>query len=198
MNKKTDLRVVKTKAALRKAFVHLLDQKPFEQISIKDITEAAMINRSTFYLHYQDKYDLMEILENETVDTLVEFANLITPDSLQDALQKDEPLPHLIPVMKYIDENSVIFQLISKRDNGDPFFTKVSKVFSDKLQQCLHIHISDDLVGYCTDVSISVFCAILNRWVKSENHINIERLAYYITNIIKINIHTLQSMSMEL
>lgn len=192
-NQKTDLRIIKTKAAIKEAFMELLKEKPFEQILIKDITKEAMINRSTFYLHYKNKYDLMEMLENETIENLEKFANLITPESLSDALNKDEPLPHLIPVMQYISDNIVIFQLISKRDNGDPFFTKISTIFSNKLQQCLHIQIDDELNGYYTDVSIASFCAILNRWVNDDHKISIERLATYITKIIKMNINILIS-----
>ena len=52
-----DRRVRKTQSAIKKAFIQLLKQKDLDHITIHDITEAADINRGTFYLHYEDKYD---------------------------------------------------------------------------------------------------------------------------------------------
>ncbi|HDZ5882588.1 TetR/AcrR family transcriptional regulator, partial [Staphylococcus aureus] len=49
-----DLRVVKTRASIKKAFMTLLFEKDFDTISIKEITEFAQIGRKTFYLHYID------------------------------------------------------------------------------------------------------------------------------------------------
>ncbi len=54
-----DLRVVRTKTAIRNAFVELIEEKGFDAITVKDITTKANINRGTFYAHYQDKFDLM-------------------------------------------------------------------------------------------------------------------------------------------
>lgn len=55
---KQDLRVVKTKRALKNSLLELLKVKTFEKITVSDICKTAMINRVTFYSHYQDKYDL--------------------------------------------------------------------------------------------------------------------------------------------
>lgn len=184
MGEKTDLRIIKTKAAIRKAFLDLLKEKPFDQIMINDITKAAMINRSTFYLHYQDKYDLMEKLENEMISSMEEFSSLLTPQSIQACQKERKPLPHIIPLMQYIRKNAIMFQLISKRGNGDPFFRKVSTIFFHKVQECLNLDLKDELQDYRTDACISIACAVLNRWVSEKNSINEELLASYLTRII--------------
>lgn len=57
MEKKTDLRIKKTYLALEKAFTELLEKKPFESITINELCDAAMIRRTTFYKHFDDKYD---------------------------------------------------------------------------------------------------------------------------------------------
>ena len=56
MNKKTDLRIVKTKKVLFDTLIKLMRQKNFDKIKISDICDEALINRSTFYAHYEDKY----------------------------------------------------------------------------------------------------------------------------------------------
>ena len=55
-----DLRVIKTKKAIHEAFLACLEGTTFLDMSVRDITEKACINRSTFYKHYQDKYDLRD------------------------------------------------------------------------------------------------------------------------------------------
>lgn len=59
MDKKLDLRVVKTKKLLYQTLVELMKSKTFEEIKVSDICSIAMINRSTFYSHYEDKYELL-------------------------------------------------------------------------------------------------------------------------------------------
>ena len=54
-----DLRVIKTKNALFNALIELMKDKTFEEIKVSDICNKALINRSTFYAHFDDKYDLL-------------------------------------------------------------------------------------------------------------------------------------------
>ena len=70
--KKKDLRIIKTRKALYNAFEELMKSKPFEQIKVSDICNKALINRSTFYDHYADKYDLLEEYINSLKDSLTE------------------------------------------------------------------------------------------------------------------------------
>ncbi|MGN1358231.1 MAG: TetR/AcrR family transcriptional regulator, partial [Bacilli bacterium] len=60
--KKVDLRVVKTKRLLYATLLELMKEKTFEEIKVSDICNKALVNRSTFYSHYQDKYDLFSEL----------------------------------------------------------------------------------------------------------------------------------------
>ncbi|MCI2921654.1 TetR/AcrR family transcriptional regulator [Staphylococcus hominis] len=64
-----DLRVQRTKKALITTFSDLLETKSFENITIQDLCEKANVRRSTFYRHFNDKYDLL----NHIVGTLIEY-----------------------------------------------------------------------------------------------------------------------------
>ena len=57
MEKKTDLRIIKTKKVIYEALIDLMKEKTFEEIKVSDICNKALINRSTFYAHYEDKYE---------------------------------------------------------------------------------------------------------------------------------------------
>ena len=49
-----------TEKAIRSAFLELLDQRPLNKITVKDITERCGINRNSFYYHYQDVPTLIQ------------------------------------------------------------------------------------------------------------------------------------------
>jgi AcrR family transcriptional regulator len=70
--KKNDRRVDRTRHALKEALYELLKEKSYESVTVEEITERANLGRTTFYLHYKDKEDLL--LEDfiELVDRLVE------------------------------------------------------------------------------------------------------------------------------
>lgn len=60
-----DLRIQKTRKALKQALVRLLNEKPFEKISVTDICKESNISRITFYTHYDHKYDLVQEIFND-------------------------------------------------------------------------------------------------------------------------------------
>ncbi|MEJ9163421.1 TetR/AcrR family transcriptional regulator, partial [Paenibacillus graminis] len=55
----------KTKYLIQKSFLQVLEKKKFELTTIGDITKIAQINRGTFYLHYSDKFDLLNQMEEQ-------------------------------------------------------------------------------------------------------------------------------------
>lgn len=61
----TDRRVRKTKALLLKGLMQLMETKDIRDISVKELSDLVDINRSTFYLHYSDIYDMLAQIENE-------------------------------------------------------------------------------------------------------------------------------------
>lgn len=67
-----DPRVMRTRQLIIVAFNELIAQKDFNQITIKEITERATINRATFYAHYLDKYELLDIVLSEQMKVLME------------------------------------------------------------------------------------------------------------------------------
>ena len=70
-----DIRVEKTRQSIINAFIELRSHKELEKITIKELCEKAQINKSTFYSHYQDIYDLSDTLETEVVSSIMENLN---------------------------------------------------------------------------------------------------------------------------
>jgi AcrR family transcriptional regulator len=62
VEQKTDLRIIKTHKALTDAFWQLLSEKKFEDITVNELCDRAMVRRATFYKHFADKYDFFAFL----------------------------------------------------------------------------------------------------------------------------------------
>ncbi|MEK4457391.1 TetR/AcrR family transcriptional regulator C-terminal domain-containing protein [Paenibacillus jamilae] len=60
----------KTKQLIQTSFIQILENKSFESITVGDITKTAQINRGTFYLHYKDKFDLLDQIEQQLFEDL--------------------------------------------------------------------------------------------------------------------------------
>lgn len=90
----TQKRQTQTKTAIKTALTQLLQEVGFEQLTVSQLCQRAGINRGTFYLHYQDKFDLMEQLKEETLSQLRTFF-----------IENQEHDVHLVLVLEYIKEN---------------------------------------------------------------------------------------------
>ncbi|HIS25724.1 MAG TPA: TetR/AcrR family transcriptional regulator [Candidatus Pullilachnospira intestinigallinarum] len=66
-----DKKVAKTKKSIINAFLELRSKKALEKITVRELCEKAEINKSTFYTHFKDIYDLSEYLETQLVDQVV-------------------------------------------------------------------------------------------------------------------------------
>ena len=65
----------RTDRDITNALLALMDKKTFEKITVQDILEEAMVNRSTFYQHYKDKYEILERLQTKLVGEMTEHFN---------------------------------------------------------------------------------------------------------------------------
>lgn len=70
---KVDRRIAKSQEAIKSAVIELMSEKSFDDITIRDIADRANVNRGTIYLHYSDKYDLLDKMIEEHMDNLREL-----------------------------------------------------------------------------------------------------------------------------
>ncbi|MED4070990.1 TetR/AcrR family transcriptional regulator [Priestia endophytica] len=82
--KKVDRRIGKSQEAIKKAIVELMTEKNFDTITIQDISDRANVSRGTIYLHYVDKFDLLDKLIEEHIDELRELCKSAADMSFTD------------------------------------------------------------------------------------------------------------------
>ncbi|MWV43032.1 TetR family transcriptional regulator [Paenibacillus sp. HJL G12] len=126
MNQTTDRRILRTKALIRDALTELIEEKGFEALTVKDITSRAQMNRGTFYLHYRDKYDLLEQSEQELIEGLIAIISTIQPFNQKSFLSMDKPVPQIVHVFEYMNEHADFLKTILG-PKGDPAFHPLLK-----------------------------------------------------------------------
>ena len=103
MTRKTDARIIKTKDKLYSAFLNMLKERLFEEITVNEVCDTAGVRRATFYKHFNDKYDFLTVM---TEDLIGKF-----DAKMQIGQYKSYPVEyHVVYVHRLIDF------LVSQRD----------------------------------------------------------------------------------
>jgi AcrR family transcriptional regulator len=116
---RVELRVQRTQKMLQEALIDLLAERSLEAISVGDIAERAMVNRATFYRHYQDKYDLMEKIFAEVLEQMMK--SLGQPRYPVTNVDLSKPSPHWVKIFEHIGQNFKIYEAILG-PRGNPWF----------------------------------------------------------------------------
>jgi AcrR family transcriptional regulator len=126
-----DLRVRRTRKLLQKALLEAASEKGFAQVTVRDITERAMVNRATFYRHYEDKYDLL-------TRYMGELSELIDSEEGETSTG-DQPLPSLgtppsglAKLLRHMQANADFYRVMLG-NQGDPAFC--GKAFRRYIEQ---------------------------------------------------------------
>ena len=116
----TDLRIRRTHHFLQEAMIELITEKGFDAITVGDIAERAMINRATFYRHYQDKYDLVAKIFEEAANHLIEDMKPLHKDI--DPGEKEENLREIWnQLFEHVAEHAQLYRAMLGK-NGSPWF----------------------------------------------------------------------------
>lgn len=85
MSKKLDPRIIRTRKLLQDALIALIKRKAYSDITVQDITDEATLNRSTFYMHYNDKDDLFQHIIVHIIENLqqITMPDAIAPELVQ-------------------------------------------------------------------------------------------------------------------
>lgn len=160
-NNLTDLRVKKTRKIIFQALVTLLNGKPFEKITISEICVTAMVHRSTFYQHYEDKNHL---LASGLYDLIVLIASPIKPEN-QGSLEEKT-----LPVFVHIAEMKKFYQLLS----NDSENTSLGASFREQIAIDIRSKMNQIEYSNCKELELSAsffsgaIYSFIREWVKND------------------------------
>lgn len=120
-----DRRVRRTRKRLQAALAALLREKDLKDITVRELTELADVNRGTFYTHYKDLYDMREQVEQELFQQLTEVLSAYDVGNSRGSLR-----PILTAVFRFILENQELFATIL--GGGEAlFFSRLQRLIYD-------------------------------------------------------------------
>ena len=119
----------KTKGNIQKSFLQLLKEQPFMELSVRDITTIAEINRGTFYLHYEDKLDFLHQIEDNLLEGLELQLKRLKPDILLLEAENGQISVLAVEVFRYIQTNAERFQVLLGENNQIGFHRRLKQFF---------------------------------------------------------------------
>ena len=181
---KSESKYFNTAKKMDDALIALLETKPFEYITVKEICEKAGVNRSTFYLHYENTSDLLKettayVLDNFTsyfcVDTesiATKFANC----DLQDLKFINEK--HLHQYLSFIKDNQRVFSTVLSQPTAFDSKAIFQRLFDNIFKPVLdRFHYPRDEQNYVMMFYLNGITAIITEWLKDGCQKSIEDIS---------------------
>lgn len=162
---KIDRRIVKTKEAINKAFLELFSEKEFQHITINDISERANVNRGTVYLHFTDKYDLLDKSIEDHLNKLVTFCSHHDNNAAHVSL-----ISELQPVFEYFETNFLFFSSMFANRRTFVFRERLLRFVSDSVERKLADRRSRSAINHELNAQFmaSAFVGIVEWWIQRD------------------------------
>ncbi len=173
-----------TAQKMDEAFISLLGHKDFEYITVKDICSAAGVNRSTFYLHYENIGDMLaevcEYISNKFFSRFDESLNVsisnVETCRLEDLIFIRQDV--LVPYLNFIKENRALFKICLKHPQvvgtNDIFEMIFSKALSPIMRRFRY---KEEYHRYFASFYLSGMTAIVIEWLRGDCREPVEEIA---------------------
>ena len=166
MAEKVDRRVRKTKMQLRQGLARLMQKKSIKEITVKELVDEVDINRSTFYLHYTDIYQMLEKIEEEAMADIRE-AMEGCPD---DCTEREKIIPFLARFFSIMDSNRDL-SLALLGPNGDmDFVERIETLIANKFLKQSSFPTTDSEIRYAYAFCLSGCIGMIKTWLSRTEH----------------------------
>ncbi|MCJ0950963.1 TetR/AcrR family transcriptional regulator [Mammaliicoccus sciuri] len=183
-----DRRVRKSKRAIKQAFIQLLKENNLDRITIQQISDLADVNRGTFYLNYEDKYALLDEMENEQIDKIKGFVDIRKMDlstKTSDRFIEDFANKIIKNVITHIEHNIEFYQVILNLERKSQIEEQLADIVRSNIKHL--IGNKDNVFGipenYYLSYVVGSMMSMIKYWVSDENRVSVEELVNYVSTI---------------
>lgn len=173
-----DKRVMKTRKAIHGAMTMLLSKKPIEEITVTELSDAAEINRKTFYNYYSNVYMVAEEMEDEIVERFGETLREIDFDTLL-----KDPVAAFNTLARLITSDLDFYENILTNRNQISFLQKIITSLKQRMRMLYLDPDSPDseLQEYMLEYIVSGLVSVFQKWFANGRKTDIEVLSRYIS-----------------
>lgn len=183
-----DRRVRKSKRAIKQAFIQLLKENNLDRITIQQISDLADVNRGTFYLNYEDKYALLDEMENEQIEKIKGFVDIRKMDlstKNSDRFIEDFANKIIKNVITHIEHNIEFYQVILNLERKSQIEEQLADIVRSNIKHL--IGNKDNVFGisenYYLSYVVGSMMSMIKYWVSDENRVSVEELVNYVSTI---------------
>lgn len=164
MPQETDRRVRKTRAQLRAALSALMREKEIKDITVRELTERADLNRGTFYCHYKDIYDMVEQVQTEMLEELSGLLNAYGPEELSRGVR-----PILTDMFELVDRSADLFSALLSGERDSIPMLRLNRIIHEKVLGEWWAVIGGSAEGgeYYLDFMVAGALGIVDRWLRT-------------------------------
>jgi AcrR family transcriptional regulator len=165
-----DRRIQKTRQAIMNTFVDLLTEKVFDKITINDIADRANINRGTVYLHYEDKFDLLDKCIEIYIEPLLQHrANTAETETNAIALQS---------MFEYLEKNFTIYKLFLSNEVARFFRNRLYSTIAQAIAELNAPKSENNALSYGVTIHFltSGFIGVLEWWINNSMPCNVQEI----------------------
>ena len=188
---KNESKYFNTAIKMDEALITLLEKKDFEYITIKEICDTAEVNRSTFYLHYENTSDLLKETTRYIIDKHLAYYEIDkTRISLQFETCKREELlfitdEYLVPYLKFIKDNQRLFKVSIKQFNSFNMNEVYGRMFEHIFNPILErFHVPEKERAYVMKFYLTGVFAIVMEWLDKNCSDDMETVTRVITDCV--------------
>lgn len=177
-----DKRSLKTRKRLEDVLFDLLKVNDINKITVKEVTTIADINRSTFYDHYSDIYDLLESVQNRVIYSINTINKNVTLSSFS-----HNDFNELSILLEYIKENKEIFKILLNGQGNMQFITTLKRIITEKFLKDIlgkSDYPNKEHYELVSSFFISGCIGLIQNWVKNDTNIKIEELTKIMKSLI--------------
>ncbi|MCE4956473.1 TetR/AcrR family transcriptional regulator [Macrococcoides caseolyticum] len=174
-----DRRIRKTKQSIRSALLELMLEKSFDSITVNDIARTSDINRGTFYLHYVDKYALLEQIEN---DMLEQFIALQQSMDLTKIIHEVDIFQEVFikKVMHILKEDKLFFKVMLHPNLNTTFEYKFRKIIQQNFERMIDVEEIEGIpFNYYFAFISSAQIGVIKQWVRTDMQESPEEIAKF-------------------
>jgi len=176
LSKKLDRRKKYTRKVLKESLVALLaNGKPISAITVKEICEMADINRSTFYMHYSDPYDLLDKIEAEIIEDMNTYLSSYRFTIEEESLKMTQKL------LEYITNNKFLFQTLLTKNRDPAFEQRLMDIAQRFMMSTVH-HLKEVNSRYLSTFVVSGAIHVIKDWMKNEMDLSPKEMAIMINH----------------
>ncbi len=162
-----DRRARRSRKLLKESLLELMKRKSFSDISVRDVTDAADMNRATFYLHYSGTLELLHSVEEDLLEELQELVDA----HMQETVAVGSVAPVFEPVLDFTIENREICTVLFPSSEASGFFQSIQRLVhrNGALLVKTWFHPEDPrLTGYLLNFLAWGFIGLLAEWFEKD------------------------------